>query len=66
MKGSSLATLVVMSRLKNRDWVSILKHTGSGGASGDSGPVEVILLSHDLGRANHSLFYFYLFAWLSC
>lgn len=54
-KDRSRAALVVMLRLQNRDWVSILKHTGSGGASGDSGPVEVILLSHNRSRANHSL-----------
>jgi hypothetical protein len=32
-----------------------MKHTGSGGVSGNSGPVEVILLSHNQSRANHSL-----------
>ena len=51
----SRATLVVMLRLQNQDWVSILKHIGLGGASGDSGPIEVILLSDNQNRVNHSL-----------
>jgi len=47
-----------MLRLQNGDWVSILKHIGSGGVSGDLGPIEVNLLSHNRSRANHSLLIF--------
>lgn len=44
---SQVSTSTSKSRLGQ---YSELKHTGSGGASGDSGPVEVILLSRDLER----------------